>query len=135
MKEKLKNLNPLEILPDDEDNESDLRQYLEFCLSSLLGKLQTKIWFGVSHDIWRGLEDEDEDEDKDDDDDEYPFQRHLKKQPFNEKTVISLLVEKCEGSFLFAFHVQSELLKRGNLADLTIKKIRKFLANWDWFRL
>ena len=143
VKEKLKDLNPLEILPEDEDNESDLRQYLEFCLSSLLGKLQTKS-FGVSHDIWRGLEDEDEDEDEDkdkdgddnddddgddddDDDDEYPFQRHLKKQPLNEKTVISLLVEKCEGSFLFAFHVQSELLKRGNLADLTIKKIENFL--------
>ena len=143
VKEKLKNLNPVEILPEDEDNESDLRQYLKFCLSSLLDKFETKIRFGVWHDIWRGLEDEDrdeEDEDDDDDDDdadhdhdgdyddyEYPFQRCFKKQPPNKNTVISLLVEKCEGSFLFAFHVQSELLKRGILADLTIDEIENFL--------
>lgn len=81
VKEKLKNLNPVEILPEDENNESDLRQYFKFCLPSL---------------------------------------RHKKK-------ATSALAKKCQGSFLFAFHIKSELLKRGNLADLTIVEIKSFL--------
>ena len=45
----------------------------------------------------------------------------------NKSTTIPLLVKKCEGSFLFAFHVQSELLKRGNLEDLAADEMEKFL--------
>ena len=78
VKKKLNHLNPVEILPGDEDNEHDIQQYLEFRLPSLPDK----------------------------------------------STTIPLLVKKCEGSFLFAFHVQSEL---GKLGGLAADEMEKFL--------
>ena len=81
VKRKLSHLNPVEILPDNKDNELDLQQYLEFRLPSLsVGK-----------------------------------------------TIIPLLVKKCQGSFLFAFHVQSELLKHENLEDIPTDEMEHFL--------
>ena len=37
------------------------------------------------------------------------------------------LVQKCEGSFLYAYHVQSELRKRSDLNTMTCEKIIEFL--------
>ena len=42
-------------------------------------------------------------------------------------SVLSRIVEKCEGSFLYAFHVQKELNKRQDLASISIKEIMPFL--------
>ena len=41
--------------------------------------------------------------------------------------VLPEVVEKCEGSFLYAFHVQRELLKREDLDTLTFEEIMSFL--------
>ena len=44
---------------------------------------------------------------------------------FNE--ILRVIVEKCEGSFLFAFHFQYELRKRGNLDKITAWMVCNFL--------
>ena len=44
-----------------------------------------------------------------------------------ELSIIDTIVEKCEGSFLYAFHVQKELCKRDNLAKMTSDEIVSFL--------
>ncbi len=49
---------------------------------------------------------------------------NLSKAPF---FVFRELVRKCEGSFLFAFYVQSELQKRSDLDKITFKEIIEFL--------
>ena len=41
--------------------------------------------------------------------------------------VLRAIVEKCEGSFLYAFHVQQELLKRDDLDTMTLEDIMSFL--------
>ncbi len=41
--------------------------------------------------------------------------------------VIKRLVEKCEGSFLYAFYTQYELQKRGNLHKMTLNDINEFV--------
>ena len=65
-----------------------------------------------------------------DKDNEHDLQQYLEfclRSVPDKSTTIPLLVKKCEGSFLFAFHVQFELLKRGNLAGLAADEIIKFL--------
>ena len=42
-------------------------------------------------------------------------------------SVLSAIVEKCEGSFLYAFHVQHELCKRDDLDTMTLQDIMDFL--------
>ena len=80
VKKKLHHLKPMEILPEDKDNETDLKQYFQRCLPSIS----------------------------------------------SENTIISLLVEKCQGSFLFAFYVQSELRELTNIQDMAIEEIESF---------
>lgn len=80
VKKKLHHLKPMEILPKDKDNETDLKQYFQRCLPSIS----------------------------------------------SENTIISLLVKKCQGSFLFAFYVQSELRELTNIQDMAIEEIESF---------
>ena len=44
-----------------------------------------------------------------------------------EDIMFKILVKKCEGSFLYAFHVQSELLRRDDFGKLRFGEIIKFL--------
>ena len=41
--------------------------------------------------------------------------------------ILPMVAEKCEGSFLFAFHVQCELVKREDLDTITFQEIMSFL--------
>jgi WD40 repeat protein len=41
--------------------------------------------------------------------------------------VLDAIVEKCEGSFLYAFHIQHELCKREDLGTITFQDIMSFL--------
>ena len=48
-------------------------------------------------------------------------------QQAHHSQVLPAIVEKCEGSFLYAFHVQQELLKRDDLDTMTFQDIMSFL--------
>ena len=72
------------------ENNSDLKTYLQSCLSSLLQKKKQRL----------GKED---------------------------SGVFEKLVEMCEGSFLYAFFVQSELKKRDDLDQMMLDEIAEFL--------
>ena len=80
----LDDVEKIKINVDDVDNESDILEYLRFCL-------QTR------------------------------RRRDSRLKIFPE------VAKKCEGSFLYAFHVQRELLKREDLDTVTFKEIMTFL--------
>ena len=78
-------------------NEYDLERYLKACLPSQLDNI---------------------------------LQNSANNQYFNvfkDHGVFKVLVSKCEGSFLYAFYIQSELVKRGDLDNITCDEIIKFL--------
>jgi WD40 repeat protein len=81
----------------DTNNDVDLKRYLEACLPTLPGSVLQN----SANSQYQGL--------------------------FAEHGVFKVLVAKCDGSFLYAFHLQSELLKRGNLDKITCDEIIEFL--------
>ena len=81
----------------DTNNEHDLERYLKACLPSQLDTI---------------------------------LQNSANNQYFNvfkDHGVFKVLAVKCEGSFLYAFYIQSELLKRDDLDKITCDEIIKFL--------
>ena len=81
----------------DINNKHDLERYLKACLPSQLDKI---------------------------------LQNSANSQYFNHfeyHGVFKVLVSKCEGSFLYAFYIQSGLLKRDDLDKITCDEIIKFL--------
>ncbi len=83
----------------DEDNNLDLLKYLTVCLSSLAAR------DAVNHSAVVAFGG----------------------SSFCE--VLSAIVEKCEGSFLYAFHVQHELRKCEDLDRMTFEDIKSFLPH------
>ena len=92
---KLDGVQKIHIANDDPDNQSDLERYLEYCLSSLVGR---------------------------------KF-RSPEKSLVAEHGIYEALARKAEGSFLYAFYVQSELKKRDDLDKMTGKELIKFLPD------
>ena len=86
--QKLDQIEMMEFDTDDEQNDSDLHEYLSMCIPSLAARVSASSM---------------------------------------ECSIINTIVKKCEGSFLYAFHVQKELCKRRNLAMMTTDEIVSFL--------
>ncbi|XP_046845960.1 uncharacterized protein LOC124439724 [Xenia sp. Carnegie-2017] len=100
----LKDMNPVEIetQPHDRKNEYDLCKYLEHELKSNL----------FIAERWH----EDSDDSFDRDDSDYSD---------NDYTAFHLLVKKCEGSFLYAYHAQESLKKEKT--KLTVENIKQLV--------
>ncbi len=81
----------------DKDNGLDLVEYLKVCLPSLAARDAVNPSTVVPH------------------------------SGSSHSAVVPAIVAKCEGSFLYAFHVQHELCKRDDLDRMTFKEIISFL--------
>ncbi len=80
------------------DNKSDILKYLRVCLPTLAARDDAMNYSRKPHHRYN-----------------YYFE------------VLPAIVEKCEGSFLYAFHVQHELRKRDDLDTLTFRDVMSFL--------
>jgi WD40 repeat protein len=96
---KLSNVQKINIDSDDANNNSDLELYLKACLPSLANKKA-----------------------------EIPgFINFQHGDPLSTSVCDVLAKKKCEGSFLYAFYVQSELRKRDDLHKITLDEIMEFV--------
>ena len=93
----LDNIEKIEIDEEDAENESDILKYLNVCLPTIAAR------DAMNHST----------------------QAHHFYDPYS--NVLPAIVKKCEGSFLYAFHVQHELCKRENLDTMTFQDIMYFL--------
>lgn len=96
----LEHTRTIEIDVENEENRSDLFAYLKDCLPSLVDK-----------------------------DTPYPtsqFPEDYKRRILN-FGILPAIVQRCEGSFQYAFHAQHELCKRNDLERMTIEEIMMFL--------
>ena len=94
---KLRGVQNINIDSNDTKNNSDLKLYLKACLPSLTDRI-VQIPPTNQYDIFVATH-----------------------------GVLEVLVRKCEGSFLYAFHVQTELQKRGDLETITCEQMITFL--------
>jgi WD40 repeat protein len=99
---KLSDVQKINIDSDDAKNNSDLELYLKACLPSLVPEEDSGKYF------------------------EHSFERAVYKIFFPSVCEV-LAKKKCEGSFLYAFYVQSELRKRDDLDTMTLDEIMKFV--------
>jgi WD40 repeat protein len=93
----LSSVQKINIANNDTRNDLDLKRYLKACLPSLANR---NVQFPANNEYDRLIA---------------------------THGVFEVLVWKCEGSFLYAFYVQSELQKRGDLDKITCEEMIKFL--------
>ena len=96
--EKLEHIQMIEIDVNNEENRSDLCKYLKDCLPSL-----------TAGDVPN------------------PSAQNQHEEQGINCSALPAIVKRCEGSFLFAFHVQHELHKRNDLQKMTVPDIMLFL--------
>ena len=101
------------------ENVSDILQYLSSCLPTLAARLdaltvenESRIFWDPSHFPIHAARDD--------------AMNHSTRRDSRPK-ILPQVVKKCEGSFLYAFHVQRELLKREDLDTVTFQEIMTFL--------
>ena len=96
--EKLEHIQMIEIDVNNEENRSDLCKYLKDCLPSLaVGDVPN------------------------------PWAQNQHEEPGINCSALPAIVKRCEGSFLFASHVQHELRKRKDLERMRVEEIMLFL--------
>ncbi|CAB4001491.1 E3 ubiquitin- ligase DZIP3, partial [Paramuricea clavata] len=93
----LSSVQKINIANNDTRNDLDLKHYLQACLPSLADK---NVQIPANNEYDRLIA---------------------------THGVFEVLVWKCEGSFLYAFYIQSELQKRGGLQTITCEEMIKFL--------
>ena len=96
---KLDGVQKIHIANDDTNNQSDLKRYFEHCLPSLVGRKVQNPEKNKLHSV------------------------------VAEQGIYKALTLKCEGSFLYAFYVQSELKKRDDLDKMTGEELIEFLPD------
>ena len=96
---KLDGVQKIHIANDNINNQSDLKRYLEYCLPSLVGRKVQNPEKNKLHSV------------------------------VAEHGIYKALTLKCEGSFLYAFYVQSELKKRNDLDNMTGEELIEFLPD------
>ena len=96
---KLDGVQKIHIANDNVNNQSDLKSYLEYCLPSLVGRKVQNPEKNEFHSL------------------------------VAEQGIYKALTLKCEGSFLYAFYVQSELKKRDDLDKMTGEELIEFLPD------
>ncbi|XP_046857558.1 uncharacterized protein LOC124450951 [Xenia sp. Carnegie-2017] len=112
VQKEFKDMNPVEITtrPRDENNEEDLQNYLRHELSHPAPKNSDSASLSIVKK-WKGL-----------------FLRHqLNHRVHEDPNVLSSLVEKCEGSFLYAYYAQLSL-KEENI-ELTYENIQELVPS------
>ena len=107
----LNQIKKIKINVDDVDNELDILEYLRSCLPTLAARLDALTVENESRIFW----------------DPSHFPIHAARDDAMSLEILPQVVEKCEGSFLYAFHVQRELLKREDLDTVTFQEIMTFL--------
>ncbi|CAB4037542.1 E3 ubiquitin- ligase DZIP3, partial [Paramuricea clavata] len=124
---KLSDVQKININSNDAKNNLDLELYLKACLPSLVPEEDAER--DSETDSKKDSEEnskkdsEEDSEDDHDSEDDYDSKYYYDSKDY----VFKKLAKKCEGSFLYAFYVQSELQKRDDLHTITLDKIIQFV--------
>jgi hypothetical protein len=112
----LSDVQKININSNDAKNNSDLKLYLKACLPSLVPEEDSEK--DSEENSEKNSEKDSEENSEENSEDNYD----------SEDDVFEELAKKCEGSFLYAFYVQSELRKRDDLDTMTLDEIMKFVS-------